>query len=508
MCVSLKRSAGPLLVALAPVKDPGGGAEAAGPKPGVVPVTIVSLWSGMVESDARGEAVVRVPIPQFQGKVRVMVVGAAAGRVGSAERFVTVRDPLVLQATLPRFLGWDDAFNIPIMVVNTTAEAQEVTVTVRTNAAITLERAMATATIAPQQSTLFTVPARVKEFSGTAVFDIVAASGSLTTMDHFQIPIIPFTPEKTVIATVPAGQEVTLANVLPADVRPEELQVEVSVSTIPFLQELGHLRYLLHYPYGCLEQTASSTFPLLYVSDLLLWADPEALKERNVTDMVYAGLNRLISMQTTSGGFAYWPGSNEATLWGTAYVTHLLLNARALGYDVPASTLRDALDFLQEAVTSRRYDYDSKYGVNLTHAEPYMLYVLGLAGRHQADRLRQLASSRRSGTCWPQKMNFCSCSLRHWPANGVCMRHMPGVRACCSRCPHVGRHYGGTFWSGLRTDAMRLSLAEDVRPGDATLEPLVHKVASSLQARALPDHPGNCLGRLGAGKTRPTLSRR
>jgi alpha-2-macroglobulin len=47
----------------------------------------------------------------------------------------------------------------------------------------------------------------------------------------------------------------------------------------------------------------------------------------------------------------------------------------------------------------------------------------------------------------------------------------------------TGRHYGGTFWSSLRTDAMRLSLAEDVRPGDATLEPLVLKVASSVQTQ-------------------------
>ena len=377
--------------ALTPARDPGGGAEAAGVKPGVIPVTIVSWWSGIVDADAHGEAVVRVPIPQFQGKVRVMVVGAAAGRVGSAERFVTVRDPLVLQATLPRFLGWDDALAIPIMVVNTTAETQEVTVTVRANAAIALQQAVVTQTIAPQQSGRFSVPAHVKDFSGTAVFDIVAASGSLTTQEHFQIPILPFTPEKSVVATVPAGQEVVLADLLPADLRPEELQVEVSVSTIPFLQELGHLRYLLHYPYGCVEQTASATFPLLYIADLLVWADPEALKDRDVADMVYAGLNRLISMQTTSGGFGYWPGDNEPTLWGTAYVTHLLLKAKDLGYDVPASTLRDALDFLQEAVSSRRHDYDRRYGIDLTHAEPYMLYVLGLAGRHRPERLRQLA---------------------------------------------------------------------------------------------------------------------
>jgi uncharacterized protein YfaS (alpha-2-macroglobulin family) len=463
-------------------KDPGGGAETAGVKPGVVPVTIVSWWSGIVDADASGEAVVRVPIPQFQGKVRLMVVGATADRVGSAERFVTVRDPLVMQATLPRFLGRDDAFTIPIMVVNTTAEAQEVTVTVQANAAIALERAVATETIAPQQSRRFTVPARVTDFAGTAVFNIVASSGSLITKERLQIPILPLTPEQSLVATVPAGQEVALADLLPADLRPEELQLEVSVSTVPFLQELGHLRYLLHYPYGCIEQTASGTFPLLYVSDLLQWADPEALKERDVADMVYAGLNRLISMQTTSGGFGYWPGDNEPTLWGTAYVTHLLLKARELGYEVPASTLRDALDFLQEAVSSRRDDYDRRYGVDLTHTEPYMLYVLGLAGRHRPERLRQLAQQPPKWDVLATENEFLLMLAAALAGERSVYEAYVGRPTLLQPVAAVGRHYGGTFWSSLRTDAMRLSLAEEVRPGDPALEPLGRKVASSLQA--------------------------
>jgi uncharacterized protein YfaS (alpha-2-macroglobulin family) len=233
-------------------QDPGGGEAGASKPSAVIPVTIMSYWSGIVESDDHGTAVVRVPIPQFQGKVRVMVVGAAAGRSGSAERFVTVRDPLVLQATLPRFLIWKDVLSIPIFVVNTTGEAQDVTVTVRTNDAIAVENASVTGTVEHLRSSVFHIPARVQGFTGVATFDITASGGAFTTTtrEHFNIPIIPFTPEKTVATTVPAGSEVALADVIPTDLRPEGLRFEISVSTIPFLQELGHLRYLLHYPYG------------------------------------------------------------------------------------------------------------------------------------------------------------------------------------------------------------------------------------------------------------------
>jgi uncharacterized protein YfaS (alpha-2-macroglobulin family) len=326
--------------ALESTRNPGGGTARAGKRPAVIPVTIVSQWSGVVDSDDDGKAVVRVPIPPFQGKVRIMVVGASKKRVGNAERFVTVRDPLVLQATLPRFLVWDDAMSIPVFVVNTTGTAHDVTVELHASDTIALERTTLTGTIEPMQSKVFRFPARVMGFAGVASFTMTATGGAFTTKDTIEIPIVPFTPEKTVATTVQAGQEIALADLIPADLRPEGLRLEVAVSTIPYLQELSRLRDLFRYPYGCIEQTTSGTFPLLYISDLLEWVDPDAIKSHDLTDMVYVGINRLISMQTTSGGFGYWPGHNEPTLWGTAYVTHLLLKAKELGYDVPATTKR------------------------------------------------------------------------------------------------------------------------------------------------------------------------
>jgi uncharacterized protein YfaS (alpha-2-macroglobulin family) len=249
------------------------------------------------------------------------------------------------------------------------------------------------------------------------------------------------------------------------------------------LQELSRLRDLLRYPYGCIEQTTSGTFPLLYISDLLEWVDPDAIKSHDLTDMVYVGINRLISMQTTSGGFGYWPGHNEPTLWGTAYVTHLLLKAKELGYDVPATTLADALDFLQEAVTSRRYTHDRKYGRNLVQSEPYMLYVLGLAGRHQQGRLRQLASKPPNWREMETENEFLLMLTYYLAGDRHAYERYTTRKHLLQPVSLSGRHYSGTFWSGLRTDAMRLSLAEDVWPGEVTLETLAQKVAITMQSR-------------------------
>ena len=62
--------------------------------------------------------------------------------------------------------------------------------------------------------------------------------------------------------------------------------------------------YLLHYPYGCVEQTCSSLLPWLALNQ---HPAGQAILARSQLDRRRAlatGLDRLLSMQTTSGGLA------------------------------------------------------------------------------------------------------------------------------------------------------------------------------------------------------------
>src|SRR5882724_1350000 len=77
------------------------GAELQGSPPTQKPL---ALYSGIVTVGSDGSAEISFEIPEFAGSARVMAVAWTATKLGRATTDVTVRDPVVLTATLPRFL--------------------------------------------------------------------------------------------------------------------------------------------------------------------------------------------------------------------------------------------------------------------------------------------------------------------------------------------------------------------------------------------------------------------
>src|SRR5262245_2055122 len=82
------------------------GGDAAGAELSGSPPTqaLLALYSGIVTIGRDGTAQVGFDIPAFAGTVRVMAVAWSKDKVGKAAGDVAVRDPVVLTATLPRFL--------------------------------------------------------------------------------------------------------------------------------------------------------------------------------------------------------------------------------------------------------------------------------------------------------------------------------------------------------------------------------------------------------------------
>ncbi|MGB8183707.1 MAG: alpha-2-macroglobulin family protein, partial [Pseudolabrys sp.] len=82
-----------------------GGSELSGSPPAQAPL---ALYSGIVTVGRDGSAQVQFDIPAFAGSVRVMAVAWSKDKVGKASGDVIIRDPVVLTATLPRFLRTGD----------------------------------------------------------------------------------------------------------------------------------------------------------------------------------------------------------------------------------------------------------------------------------------------------------------------------------------------------------------------------------------------------------------
>ncbi|HAA13110.1 MAG TPA: hypothetical protein DCE41_16030, partial [Cytophagales bacterium] len=164
--------------------------------------------------------------------------------------------------------------------------------------------------------------------------------------------------------------------------------VTLEMSRIPPIDLGRRLKYLIRYPHGCIEQTTSSVFPQLYLSKL---QELDSKLETQIETNVKAGIQRIRSFQTSDGGFAYWPGNSESSTWGSNYAGHFLLEAKALGYNVPDALLNNWRRYQRQKARSWRQGSNGYTRDDLMQA--YRLYTLALAGYSENGAMNRLRES-------------------------------------------------------------------------------------------------------------------
>ena len=378
----------------------------------VQPVKPVALFSGVVAVGADGKITIPFQIPSYRGQVRVMAVVASAGRVGRAEAEVTVKDPVVIQTTFPRFLTQNDEIQIPVFVTNLSGGPLTINIKLDStdlpivglvkpkNSPAPLSFAgKNTGSLKLENGKNDTIVFQAKAMIpvGGAKLTVTATAGNLTVKDELEVPFLPAGPKDHAIQKlrVDAGQlDLSKQPVLKNWV-PTSESTTFWLTTNPYSDAFAHLSYLVHYPYGCIEQTASSTRPLLYLGSIVEDVDPK-LAELKIEDMVLAGITRIFSMETPSGGFGYWPGSADPLEWATAYATDTLLDAKKAGYAVPEDRLKEVIGWIDGRVTA--YERGEKVAHEKWNhydeqSEAYLHYVLARAGRGKKGRIQALINA-------------------------------------------------------------------------------------------------------------------
>jgi uncharacterized protein YfaS (alpha-2-macroglobulin family) len=165
-------------------------------------------------------------------------------------------------------------------------------------------------------------------------------------------------------------------------------ELNIMVSALPSLNLEKRLKYLIRYPYGCIEQTTSSIFPQLYLDQLLV-LDDQTRKEVEMN--IRKGIRRLERFTTSTGGFAYWPGGRQASDWSTSYAGHFLLLAKDRGYYVSSSMLNAWINHQRNVSNS----WDFKREKALSQA--YRLYTLALAGKPNVSAMNRLREEDELG---------------------------------------------------------------------------------------------------------------
>jgi len=446
------------------------GAELQGSPPTQKPL---ALYSGIVTVGADGTAEVSFDIPEFAGTARVMAVAWNATKLGRATIDVTVRDPVVLTATLPRFLLNGDKGTMSFDLDNVEGAAGDYSISVKTSGPVKVTgNPTTTVKLAARQRTSMSL-ALDAGGAGTANLDVdIKGPNGLTLARHYALDVKAATQvlARRSIRTLARGESLTLTSDMFSDLVSGTGSASLSVSLSTALDAATILKALDRYPHGCSEQIASRAMPLLYVNDLA--AGAHLAMDTAVDQRIKDVIERLLARQGSNGSFGLWSAGGEDA-WLDAYVTDFLTRAREKGFAVPDVLFKNALDRIRNSVVNAN-EPEKDGGRDLA----YGLYVLARNGAAPIGDLRYLADTKLNNLATPIAKSQLAAALA-----------LVGDRARAERvygaaldalAPKPVIEFGRVdYGSALRDAAALVSLASEGNASRATLTQAVARVEAA-----------------------------
>ncbi|MEO6452944.1 MAG: hypothetical protein ABIN97_02665, partial [Ginsengibacter sp.] len=226
---------------------------------------------------------------------------------------------------------------------------------------------------------------RVKQNTGIGKVKLLASSGIEKAAYDIELDIRNPNPPVTSTSEMnlsPGQQWKTLAMPIGAA---STSKASLEISSVPPLNLLKRLDYLIEYPHGCIEQVTSSVFPQLVLNQL---TDLDDYRKAQVERNIKSGISKLQNFQTVDGGFSYWPNELQGDDWGTSYAGHFLLEAQNRGYIVSESMMQQWKIFQRTKANSWMPTTTNFYGGDL--AQSYRLFLLALAKAPELGAMNRL----------------------------------------------------------------------------------------------------------------------
>ncbi|MDI1258487.1 alpha-2-macroglobulin [Aquabacterium sp.] len=314
-------------------------------------VKLVDLFSGPVMLDAQGEATIALPLPDFNGTLRLMAVASTADSYANAEVEMVVAAPIVAELSMPRFIAPGDTATLALDVTNLSGAPQEVSVKAEAGQPVRLIGTLPTVKLADKQRTVMRLTAEASDALGLAPIKLTITAGKLSLVREAALQVQPATPQVREVQRVrldPQGSHRLTPTLLDA-LWAGSATVDVSISNRPPINVREVVQGLLMYPYGCLEQTTSSAYPLVFIDEegaKAVGLSPLSREER--AKRLDTAFSRLAGMQQPTGGFGLWSTSSPYEAWLSAYATGFLQDAADAGFAVPDTLRQRALASLLE----------------------------------------------------------------------------------------------------------------------------------------------------------------
>ena len=293
------------------------------------PETLV--WQPSLETDKRGRALLNFKLADNITTWKVAVFGSTEdGQIGTVEKEIKAFQPFFVEHDPPRVLTEGDEISLPVVVRNYLERAQTVDLEIKPETWFTLlgpvhKRAEVAAGDAVRETFDLRAVASIKDgkqrITATASEDNDAIEKPVT--------VHPDGEEESAQASDIIADTATLELSIPETAIPNSVQAELKIYPNLMAHVIEGVEAIMKRPYGCGEQTISSTYPsLLLVRNYKETGQDSPLRVR-AQRYLQDGYDRLLNYRDASGGFTYW-GRGEPDLALTAYALRFLNEARDL----------------------------------------------------------------------------------------------------------------------------------------------------------------------------------
>ncbi|MEY2527019.1 MAG: alpha-2-macroglobulin, partial [Verrucomicrobiota bacterium] len=299
----------------------GGGAEGPGAKlrhdfPGT------ACWMPSLRTAKDGKVKARFKAPDALTRYRLVAVAHAGEMFGSNESAFAIRKPLMVMPALGLFANVGDELNARAVIRNDTGANAIVDLALKLDQ--TAESSAPTSAkidIKNGEARTVDFPVKLKSV-GRAEWKWsarVEANGKV--FDDQVVSSLDVGSPMLVLREIYSTDAREASSDLLAGVNPQILEgtgnVNLTVANTRLASLRGSVNHLREYPYGCAEQTVSALIPWVVLPDLRpVLPELTSDDEKKAIDK---GLEKIASMQTPSGGLAFWPGGHRAEIFPSAY---------------------------------------------------------------------------------------------------------------------------------------------------------------------------------------------
>lgn len=337
-----------------------------------------AYWNPSIHTDGSGRAQVSFKLPDNLTTWTIAAVASTTDtRVGQATNEIVVTKDVIVRPILPNILRQDDEIVLSALVQNFTNSDQTFDIDLKFDSG-NVEQALypnvAIKTNEMQQFYWKVVPVKENNKSKLVFAARAKNNDKLADIVTQEIPVRPFGFEEK---RAEIGEDnKTFIVKLAADSHQEKSKVTLSLAPTIIGTLPTAMKYLIDYPYGCVEQTTSRFVPAVIAkvnSGLFI----EALADKDINDIIQKGVSKLTSQQQGDGGWTWW-FSGKSDSFITAYVVEYLLQAKQVGIKVDDSLLKRAQNYLeQEKYYDSKLQQEKTFGNEDIVAKTYALTLLG-----------------------------------------------------------------------------------------------------------------------------------